>query len=317
MIIPGNRFNSGKRYYSKHSYRLNKFFVLAVVLIVGSGAFFLVSNIIKKSKVEGKTVTVQKTLEQLWKEGSYKQLAEKCEERLSVDPLDPKALIYGGFSNFYLGVGQFTMEEKIPLFDKAAVDLRKILLLKQIPLKSKVEYILGKVYYNKGRYYLDLSIEYFKKSLKDGLIGDDTYKYLGMAYGELEMYKEAINYFFKALKMKPDDMLFLVLGQTYYKMGDSVTSEKYLMKTLTNTTDFVIDQKARFLLGKIYLDTNKFDNAIEQFTEILKNNKNSANAHYYLGEIYSKLNKKVKARAEWRKVLEIDPSHYGALLKLY
>jgi len=317
MIIPGNRFNSGKRYYSKQSHRLNKIFVLAMILIAGSVVFLFVSNKIKKSKVEGKPITVQKTMEQLWEEGSYKQLAEKSEKRLSVDPLDPKALIYGGFSNFYLGVGQFSTEEKIPLFDKSAVDLRKILLLKQIPLKSKVEYILGKVYYNKGRYFLDLSIEYFKKSLEDGLIGDDTYKYLGMAYGELEMYKEAINYFFKALKIKPDDMIFLVLGQTYYKMGDSVTSEKYLLKALTNTTDFVIDQKARFLLGKIYLDSNKFDKALKQFTEILKNNKNSANAHYYLGEIYSKLNKKVKARAEWRKVLEIDPSHYGALLKLY
>ncbi len=262
-------------------------------------------------------VKVQKTYEQLWNEGSYTQLAEKCEKKLSQDPLDPKALVYGGFSYFYLAIGQFTMEEKIPLLNKSIIYLRKVLLLKPIPLENKVQYILGKAYYNKGRYYLDLSIEYLKDSINAGFIQDDSFKYLGLAYGELGMYKKAVYYFLKALSNKPDDMLYLVLGQTYYKMENMSTSEKYLLDALESTHDFSIEQKCRFLLGKIYLDENKFDKALKQYNKILEKNRNSADAHYYLGEIYSKLNKKVKARAEWRKALEIDPSHYGALLRLY
>jgi Tfp pilus assembly protein PilF len=43
----------------------------------------------------------------------------------------------------------------------------------------------------------------------------------------------------------------------------------------------------------------------------------SADAHFFLGEVYAKMNDPVKARAEWRNALIIDPSHYGARLRYY
>ena len=51
--------------------------------------------------------------------------------------------------------------------------------------------------------------------------------------------------------------------------------------------------------------------------EILAIDPNAADAHYYLGEIYSKMNDPIRARAEWRKALAIDGSHYGARLRYY
>jgi hypothetical protein len=33
--------------------------------------------------------------------------------------------------------------------------------------------------------------------------------------------------------------------------------------------------------------------------------------------VYTKMNDPVKARAEWRNALIIDPSHYGAKLRYY
>ncbi len=314
MIIPESRFNSNSRYYRKKS---GKKWIIIVLLFAAAGAGIFLYLKPESDFTPEKKIESEKTYEQLWSEGNYKQLSKKCNLKLLDDPLDPLSLIYGGFSYFYLGAGQFTVEDKIALMSKSVIYLRKVLLLNPVPMKSKVEYILGKAYYNKGRYFLDLSIKYMKQSLADGYSADDSYKYLGLAYSELGLYSDGIKYFLDALKDNNDDLLNLVIGQTYYKMGDDVNAEKYLLTALDGTEGFASEQKIRFLLGKIYLDRNDFEKATEQYDKILEKNKNSADAHYYLGEIYSKLNKKVKARAEWRKALEIDPSHYGALLRLY
>ena len=307
MIIPESRFNSKRGYQQRRTGRGRTLAYILIIDAAGAGIFFFLQNK-RDTSVETKIET-EKTLEQLWDEGSYKQLSQKCNLKLSEDPLDPIALIYGGFAYFYLGIGQFTMEEKIALLSKSITYLRKVLILKPVPLKSKVEYILSKAYYNKGRYFLDLSIEYMKKSIADGYIADDSYKYLGLAYSELGLYSEGVAYFLNALGDQSDDLLFLALGQTYYKMDDDQNAEKYLEMALDITDSFSVEQKIRFLLGKIFLDRDDFDRARKQYDKILEKNENSADAHYYLGEIYSKLKKKVKARAEWRKALEIDPSH--------
>ena len=52
------------------------------------------------------------------------------------------------------------------------------------------------------------------------------------------------------------------------------------------------------------------------FDEILKLNKNSADAYYSLGLIYEKQGEMVKARAEWRKALKAQVNHPGALAKM-
>ena len=316
MVIPQSRFSSRSGYYKRRNRGKIRIIILFIVIAaVIAGLFFLLKD--KGTPAAEKTLEKEKTFEQLWAENSYKQLSQRCETILRTDPLNPTALVYGGFSYFYLGISQFTKEENIAFMDKAVINLRKALLLKPVPLKSKVEYILGKAYYSKGRYFLDLSIKYMKESLDDGYLADDSYKYLGLAYSELGLYDEGVKYFQKALEGNPDDLLYLVLGQTYYKMNDDEDAENYLKKALSMTENFSSEQKIRFLLGKIYLDRGDYETADEQYRKILEKNKNSADAHYYLGEIYSKLNKKVKARAEWRKALEINPSHYGALLRLY
>ncbi len=316
MGIPQSRFSLRSGYYKKRKKGKLKFFLLLLLLVGASaGLYFLLSG--KTIPAAEKSLEKDKSFEQLWNEKSYRQLSQRCDALLSTEPLDPIALVYGGFSYFYLGISQFTQEESLVLMSKSIVYLRKALLLKPVPLKSKVEYILGKAYYSKGRYFLDLSIKYMEQSINDGLINDDSYKYLGLAYSELGLYNEGVDYFLKALESKPDDMLYLVLGQTYYKMNDDEKAESYLEKALTMTEKFSSEQKIRFILGKIFLDRGDYKKADEQYRKILEKNINSADAHYYLGEIYSKLNKKVKARAEWRKALEINPSHYGALLRLY
>lgn len=315
MIIPENRYN-----YPKKKKKILKIIVVLifVLLIIFSIAAVIWST--KESDVKQSTKIVameEKSLEELWLDSKYKELTERCEIILSKDPLNSEGLIYNGFAYFHLGIAQFTLENQLPLLDLAVINLRKALLLKSQPLVGKVNYILGKSYYHKGRYYMDQAIYHIERSIELDYLNDDSYKYLGLCYSELGLYEEGIQYFLKAINNENDDMLLLVLGQTYHKLGDDLNSEVYLKRAIEFNDDFRVEIKSRFLLGKIFSESSDFEKAEDQYNLILDKDSKSADAHYYLGEIYSEKGNTVKARAEWRKALELDPSHYGALLRLY
>ena len=314
MIIPENRYNKPR----KKKLRSGKFIIIVIVifslLILFFGMRGRVTGFISATTIE---TPAEQTLEMLWADNKYKELSERCEEILIYDPLNPESLIYNGFSYFYLGIAQFTLEDQLPLLDLAIINLRKALLLNSSPLSGKVNYILGKSYYHKGRFYLDQAIYHLKKSIEFGYINEDTYKYMGLCYSELGFYEEGIEYFLKSIADVKDDMLLLVIGQTYHKLGDNINSELYLKRAIELNDDFRVEIKSRFLLGKIYFEEGELQQAEKEYNLILSKDQKSADAYYYLGEIYSKRENTIKARAEWRKALELDPSHYGALLRLY
>jgi len=198
--------------------------------------------------------------------------------------------------------------------------LRKALLQKSNALTPSIYYVLGKAYYFKGKFYLDLAIKYLNKSVEDGYSGEDTYEYLGLSYSDLGEYDKAAGYFQKAIAQRPSGLLLFILAQTYYKAGNNKSAEEYLLRavnTARGTKDTSVEEQARFLLGKIFTDQKAFFKAEDQYKQILDVDPKSADAHYYLGDIYSLMNENVKARAEWREALRIDPSHWGARLKLY
>ena len=136
-------------------------------------------------------------------------------------------------------------------------------------------------------------------------------------YSRIGKYDKSIEYYLKAVEDKPSDMLYLVLAQTYYQLGNQDEAEGYLEITLSETEDFSIEQKARYLLGNILIENEEYEKAEQEYKRILEKNEKAADAHYYLGDIYDRMGDSIKARYEWRKCLEIDAYHYGAKLKLY
>ncbi len=315
MIIPENRYYHPK----KKNVKTKRIIIITLIILLLSVLLFIgikgkVTDYISTSK----NITPEEiTLEDLWIDSKYKELSERCEDLLNKNPLDPESLIYNGFAYFHLGIAQFTLEDQLPLLDLAIVNLRKALLLNSHPLSGKVNYILGKSYYHKGRYYLDQAIHHIDISISLGYINVDTYKYLGLSYSELGFYEKGIQYFLKAENNEKNDMLLLVIGQTYYKLGDNKNSQLYLKRAIDMNDDFRVELKSRFLLGKMFFEKGELLKAEDQYNLILSKDIKSADAHYYLGEIYADQDNTIKARAEWRKALELDPSHYGALLRLY
>ena len=315
MILPEDRYRfSGTKRKSR-----KPFFIIAGIA-VAAAVFAVLIFFFTRSAVEGRVLVneeKEQKIEDLWENQHYETINNRCEAILAVEPMNQKALIYNGFSYFYRGASQYSLEEKIPLFDSAVINLRKALLVCNDDIKGKVKYIIGKSYFQKGKFYSDLAVKYLEESIQDGYTDDDTYEYLGLLNSRLGKYNKSIEYYLKAIEKNPADMLYLVLAQTYFQLGDTEESERYLNLTLEKTTDFSIEQKARYLLGNILIENGEYVRAEEEYRKILDKNDKAADAHYYLGDIYDKMGDSAKARYEWRKCLEIDSYHYGARLKLY
>jgi superkiller protein 3 len=64
------------------------------------------------------------------------------------------------------------------------------------------------------------------------------------------------------------------------------------------------------------IDAARYDEAEAVFREILDANPDSADAHYFLGNIFEARGDEEQARFQWREAFEIDPNHAEALRKL-
>jgi tetratricopeptide (TPR) repeat protein len=313
MLLPEDRYNfSAKKKKKKGRLGFLLFGIVLVAAAVGSVLYLNYSDSLLKREKSSEEV-----IKEYWRVQKYKELIDLTESELLEDPLHPTALVFNGFSSFYQSTREFTLEEKLPYLDKSVLVLRKALLLDEIPLREGVYYVLGKAYYHKGRYYSDLAVKYLHKSLEAGYSGEDTYEYLGLAYNNMENYAEAAKYFGLAVEKRPTDVLYLTLAQIFIKLGRDDEVEEYLIRAVNMTGDLSLEERSRYLLANFYMQKGELLKAEDQYKKIVEKNENAADAHFHLGEIYNKMNDTVKARAEWRKTLSIDPSHYGARLNLY
>jgi tetratricopeptide (TPR) repeat protein len=253
----------------------------------------------------------------LWTNRRYDELIARCDALLAADPLDWYTLSYRGFACFYKAVAGVNQEERIPYLDEAIVSLRRARLAPAGSWTVEGEYVLGKAYYHKGKYYYDLTIEYLQRALEAGYTGEDIYDYLGLAATQLDRVEEGLSYFRQAMEINPTDLLLLSMGQSYLQLGRVAEAEEYLIRAVNKTEDQAVEKKSRYLLGQLYFERQDLIKAEGQYDKILDLDPDAADAHYYLGEIYLKMNDPVRARSEWRKALIIDPSHYGARLRYY
>lgn len=310
MILPDSRNQFRSRKTKKNLGKTIAFIIAAAAV---TGVVFWQWPNIKKLFSRGPEPVA--TLAVLWEEQRYEEINQFCEELLIEDPLKSYLLLYNGFAYFYRGVNQFSFEEKIALFDRSITSLRKAILIDD--MDGKAYYVLGKAYYYKGKYYADLTIEYLESAAEQGYVGEDTYEYLGLAYSTLGNYEKSAESFLKAVAEEPTDTRYLALAQAYFNQGLVDRAEEYLQRTLNKTQDPSIEERTRFLLGKIYFETNQLTKAEDQYRRILEKDEDSADAYYFLGEIYLKYNKETEARYYWRQAHMIDASHYGARLRLF
>ncbi|MCQ2591647.1 MAG: tetratricopeptide repeat protein, partial [Treponema sp.] len=235
-------------------------------------------------------------------------------------PFNNTALTYYSYACFYLAVSQNDTFQAQEYLDECINNLRLALYDASKSLVSQLQYMLGKAYFYKNTistyYYADLAIKYLNLARENGYEADDIAEYLGLSYASLGMTMESISSFTEALLVRESDTLLLSIAEQYYKAGEYNASEQYLFRVINQTENDEIKMKSQILLGNISIDKGDYDTALKIFNEILKNNDNSADAHYGIGLVYEMQKNMVKARAEWRQTLKIQVNHPGAIKKL-
>jgi tetratricopeptide (TPR) repeat protein len=305
------------RYSRRRKSKKGWLVLLVLVLVAGGGAAAWWLGVDELAQRLVRPQARGRPLAALWQDRLYDELIARADAVLKSEPLEPAALAYRGFAYFYKAVSEGNLEERIPYLDESIESLRRLKLARVNPWPLETDYVLGKAYYHKGKYYYDLSLHYLERALGGGFQAGDIYDYLGLAATQLERTEEGLAYFQKALQVNPTDLLLLMIGQSYHELGRLAEAEEYLLRALNKTEDPAIEAKCRFLLAQMYFDRKEYFKAETEYLAVLARDPDSAEAHFYLGEIYAGLNDRVKARAEWRKTLLIDPSHYGAKLRYY
>lgn len=290
---------------------MKKKIFIVLVLIIGLGVFFL--------GLQNRTVHLPFADEgvsysEMWEKKQYAEIISYGGTVLEKNPMDRNTLIFTGYANFYQGISILDMEERNACMEKAVVLLRQALLTGGKE-NTDVMYVLGKAYYHLGYFYCDLAIKYLNEALNRHCESKDIYEYLGLAYSKLDMWSHAIENFEKSMEVNPSDVLTLTLAQEYIKAGNMDKAGYYLDKA--GADNAVLGEKKLILQGQRHLALREFDKAVEYFSKVLDLNPGSADAYYYIGEVYEAKGDMQKAKAHWRKAYNLNPDHHKSKLKLF
>jgi tetratricopeptide (TPR) repeat protein len=233
-----------------------------------------------------------------------------------VRPLDAFYLSFRGLASFYKGMDLPEGEERAALVDETVVALRKALASGGRMPKAQVQYVLGKAYFDKGESYFDEAAKYLELSIASGYLASDSREYLALSYVELGNEAAAVKNFEAALAKSRSELLLIAAAKAYVEAKEPVKAEALLLEVLANGNDDLAKENGRFILGDIYKSRGDIGKAEEQYDAILSKNPASAEAYYRLGLVHQQMGDSIKARADWRKAVSIDPMHAAARQKL-
>lgn len=297
--------------------KLKRILIITISVLIFAG-IVTTSVILIKNHYKNK-ITVN-TIKQYWQEYDYSSLYEAGKTFLQTDPYNNTVLTYYGYACYFLAVSQndnFTANEYL---DESINKIRLALYEASDSLRPQLEYMLGEAYFYKNTisnyYYADLAVKYLNLAKIHEYEADDINERLGLSYAALGQTMESIYAFTEALIVRESDTLLLSIAKQYYKAGENAVAEQYLNRIISNSSDYDIVLKSKLLLAQLHTDLQKYDIALEEYEEIIQKYEDSADAYYGLGVIYEKQNNMVKARAEWRKALKLEPNHAGSKKKL-
>ena len=288
--------------------------VVTVTLIITLGIRLEKSGIF--SKMNTRREVPRKKIISDWEAKKWNDVHAEAVFSLTVQPLDAFFLSFRGLSAYYKGMDLPEGEERTGLLDEAVMSLRKAITTKGEMPNAQVEYVLGKAYFAKGDCYFDEAVKYLELSIASGYIGIDSWEYLALGYVGLGQKKEAVKSFEIALERSRTDLLLLSAAKAYLDFGQPIKAEALLLELLASGKDDLAKENGRFIMGDIYKSRANFAMAEEQYSLILMKDPSSSEAHYRIGIIYQIMGDSIKARAEWRKAVALDPMHAASRQKL-
>lgn len=176
---------------------------------------------------------------------------------------------------------------------------------KYIPDDPDLQYFLGIVYFNKGKF--EIAEQKFLKAIVERPSFSDARNHLGVNYMEMQRWDDAIT----QLQIVNDDIFYqrqedavINLALAYLGKGNY---EKALQIMKAAVISHPRNPRARLTLGRAYFSLDKLDLAIEEYLKTIDLSKGYANAHYFLGLAYLKSNKIDAAKLSFQEVVLLAP----------
>jgi len=259
--------------------------------------------------------------------------SQLLEEIIREAPTDPRA---------YLSLGKIAMEQKKP--KDAITHFEKVLLLRpdfepayyelaiaqmaadksrdalatlekaraRYPKSFAVEFYsarawgLLKEYSNAIRHFT--TAEVIASATATNLLNQSFYFHFGSAYERNGQHEEAVKYFRRALALQPDFSEALnYLGYMWADRGENLGEAHDMIERAVKLEP----KNAAYLdsLGWVLFKMNKPKEALTWLLKAVEYlEEPDATIYDHLGDVYTALNEKDKAREVWQKALSIDPS---------
>lgn len=138
--------------------------------------------------------------------------------------------------------------------------------------------------------------------------------YIGAGHFQLQEYEDTIDAFTKYIQGGQKDEKaqatgHYYLGLSHYQLKQYDKAAPALAKyiTLAEKTQQKVEPTARAALGRAYIFSNRFAEAIPVLTAATAENKTNANNYYYLGYAHLKLGRNDQAVAALNQGLTVDP----------
>jgi tetratricopeptide (TPR) repeat protein len=284
-------------------------------------ALFVAAPVPFIARVRNRAGGERRELLRLWEAGDFVGAFRLSTEALAARPLDYFLLTIRGFTAYQMGISQINSFDTAAFIDECIWSLRKALLLRDAATDGRVSYVLGKAYAYKGNNYADLTIKYLEQAKKLSYGAADIPEYLGLAYAAIGDYRGSVAAFSEALRPVPDaddpaDTLLLAIARSYIALEEVETARAYLLRCLEVSLDSKSRVAARLLLAEVLLKQGDFEGAENEYTTILSEAGEQAEAHYQLGELYVLRGDTARARSEWRLAYKADPVHAKARARL-
>jgi tetratricopeptide (TPR) repeat protein len=262
---------------------------------------------------------------------------EAFESSIKLDDRNPETYKYLGL--VFLGEEDF--EEAIPEFQRAiqldfnitdahfylgnslealenyhrAIEEYKI-CIEQKPEIPEYLTAIGRTYYLNGN--LDIAEENLKKSLEISKNLLDTFFYLGRIYESRKDFSSAIDYYYEAEKLNPDNIENLLRLGRLLILEDRVEESKVLLEHSTDISPESVSAHA--LLSIVYEDLEKYDKASDEHKTLNKlepENYIHLKNLGYTERIRGKYDSAIEALTKATKLNDTDPEIYEMLGDLY
>lgn len=223
-----------------------------------------------------------------------------------------------------IGIATFLIEEAqninfaMPIsLIKDKVSAKKVIALKEVEPEDYKK--TGVYWFNLGCYYGETglykeAIDAFKQALRIKPDAPGGHLGLGIVYSDLGMYSEAIEEYKQVIRIKPDFAgVHLNLGIAYMQLGMYKEAIEAYKQAIWLKPDYL---EVHGNLGVVYDSLGMYREAIEAYKQVIRIKPDDEGAHYNIGITYMKLGMHSEAKEAFKQAIRIEPDYAKAHLGL-